>query len=352
MSMSDLSQLFGGFISEPLKGYNKMPASLETIINQASLALLDSEILIEDDFSQRKPLGEAKVKQPLPKFAQTFVIDELTQLVRETGFGPQFHQIIGLFGSIMLNMTASDAQQKAVDDWLEKDVFGHFLMTDAGGPSLANWSTELSVLPDEEGLYSLTVNKKWGIEAHNLGFVMLVVKQAGKPYPLTLMLTPEQSQLLKQEKVGNRYLDGALQLGNVSGDVKVSADQLLKKGGMASVNRFLTLVRPRFVKALMYHLLWLADHDKLVMDDELADNIAFILGFADYFLTQPDFSIHSVDQVLALKFASNELLAHVVSTNKLKHFSDQRDLLGFTKMEGSSYRCFFEIYAKQKRARR
>lgn len=350
--MSDLSQLFGGFICEPLKAFNTLPSSLEAMINRSSLALLDSETLIEDDFSQRLPFTQAKVKQPLPKFEQTFVIDELTLRVRETGFGPQFHQIIGLFGSIMLNMTASDAQQDAVNAWLEQDIFGHFLMTDAGGPSLANWSTELSARPDDAGLYSLVVNKKWGIEAHNLGFVMLVVKQAGKPYPLTLMLTPEQSQLLQQNKVGNSYLDGSLQLGNVSGEIKVSADQLLKKGGMASVNRFLTLVRPRFVKALMYHLLWLADNDKLIMDDELADNIAFILGFADYFLAQPDFSIHSVDQVLALKFASNELLAHIVATNKLKYVSDQRDLLGFTKMEGSSYRCFFEIYAKQKRARR
>lgn len=350
--MNDLSQLFGGFISDPLMGYDPLPDSLRQIINQASLALLDSETLIEDDFSQRLPIVEAKVKQPLPKFGQTFVIDELTEAIKETGFGPHFHQIIGLFGSIMLNLTASESQQQAVDAWLDKDIFGHFLMTDAGGPSLANWTTELSEKADENGQYRLKVNKKWGIEAHNLGFVMLVVKQAGKPYPLTLMLTPEQSQLLQQEKVGKTYLDGALQLGNVAGEVNVSADQLLKKGGMASVNRFLTLVRPRFVKALMHHLLWLSHQGRLELDTELSGNIDFILGYADHFLAQSDFSIHSVNQVLALKFASNELLAHIVATNKVKHFADQRDLLGFTKMEGSSYRCFFEIYAKQKRMRR
>ncbi|MGB0942639.1 MAG: hypothetical protein ACPGUE_09570 [Marinomonas sp.] len=350
--MNDLSQLFGGFITEPLAGYKALPESLDCMINQACLSLLDSEILIEDDFSQRLPLSVAKVKQPLPKFEQTFVIDELTKAIKETGFGPHFHQIIGLFGSIMLNLTATEAQQAQVDAWLEKDIFGHFLMTDAGGPSLANWSTELSVSPDETGMHHLKVNKKWGIEAHDLGFVMLVVKQSGKPYPITLMLTPEQSKELKQDKVGSAYLDGALQLGNVVGEVKVSPDQILKKGGMASVNRFLTLVRPRFVKALMHHLLWLDKENRLDMDAELKTNIDFILGFADHFLAQPDFSIHSVDQVLALKFASNELLANLVASNKVKSFADQRDLLGFTKMEGSSYRCFFEIYAKQKRARR
>lgn len=350
--MNDLSQLFGGFITAPLSQYQALPAGLEQIINQASLSLLDSEILIEDDFSQRLPIGEAKVKQPLPSFEQTFVIDELTQAIKETGFGPHFHNIIGLFGSIMLNLTATDTQQAQVDAWLEKDIFGHFLMTDAGGPSLANWSTELSVNPDDTGMHDLKVHKKWGIEAHDLGFVMLVVKQPGKPYPITLMLTPEQAGSLKQEKVGSAYLDGALQLGNVMGDVKVSPDQILKKGGMASVNRFLTLVRPRFVKALMYHLFWLQKQDRIEIDAQTANNIEFILGFADHFLAQPDFSIHSVDQVLALKFASNELLANLVATNKVKHFADQRDLLGFTKMEGSSYRCFFELYSKQKRARR
>ena len=350
--MNDLSQLFGGFISDPLGCYDPIPQGLLQIINQACLGLLDSEILIEDNFSQRLPMVPAKVKQPLPQFEQTFVIDELTEKVKETGFGPQFHQIIGLFGSIMLNLTATDEQQAQVDAWLEQDIFGHFLMTDAGGPSLANWSTELSVSPDEAGMLNLSVNKKWGIEAQDLGFVMLVVKQAGKPYPLTLMLTPEQSQSLLQEKVGASYLDGALQLGNVKGELKVTPDQLLKKGGMASVNRFLTLVRPRFVKALMNHLLWLARQDRLSMDDKLASHISFIQSYADQFLAQPGFSIHSVDQVLALKFASNELLAHVVASNKVKRFEDQRDLLGFTKMEGSSYRCFLEIYAKQKRARR
>lgn len=350
--MNDLSHLFGGFITDPLKGFNPMPQGLDNIINQAALALLDSEILIEDNFQQRLAPTQAKVKQPLPKFEQTFVIDELTQKVRDTGFGPQFHQIIGLFGSIMLNLTANEAQQAQVDTWLEKGIFGHFLMTDAGGPSLASWQSELAKSPDENGRYPLTVAKKWGIEAHNLGFVMLVVKQAGKPYPLTLMLSPEQSQCLTQARIGQPYLDGALQLGNVHGQINVSPDQILKQGGMASVNRFLTLVRPRFVKALMFHLLWLADQERLVMDEELADNIAFILGFADHFLGQPDFSIHSVNQVLALKFASNELLAHTVASNKVKKLSDQRDLLGFSKMEGSSYRCFFEIYAKQKRTRR
>ena len=350
--MNDLSQLFGGFICEPLETHKPMPKGLKHIINQAALRLLDSEILIGDDFSQRLPHVEAKVKQTLPHFEQTFVIDELTEKVRETGFGPQFHQIIGLFGSIMLNLTATDAQQAQVDDWLEKGIFGHFLMTDTGGPSLASWASELIVSDSDDGLMALKVNKKWGIEAHELGFVMLVVKQASKPYPLTLMLTPEQCQSLGQSKVGASYLDGALQLGNVNGEISVHSEQILKKGGMASVNRFLTLVRPRFVKALMNHVLWLADQQRLILDDSNLENIHFIQETADFFLSQTEFSIHSVNQVLALKFASNELLASLVATNKVKSFADQRDLLGFTKMEGSSYRCFFEVYAKQKRMRR
>jgi len=346
--MSDLKAIFSSFITDHLNGHQALPISFEKIISNAVFSLLDSEILIEDNFSAKPALIKPKVSQPLPSFEQTYVIDQLTEQVKSTGFGPHFHQVIGLFGSIMLQMTANEAQQQQVNDWLEQGHFGHFLMTDSGGPSLNSWQSSLNTTQDQ---WQLTINKKWGIEAHNLGFLMLVVRQPGKPFPLTFLIDPEQAKTLNQSKVGASYLDNAVQLGNVKGKLNISASQQLKLGGLSSVNRFLTLVRPRFVKALMNHLLWLADNQRLTLDPQLNEHINYIQDVANSCLAQNEFSIHSVDQVLALKFASNELLLDTVSKGKVARFEDQRDLLGFTKMEGSSYRCFLEIYSKQKRFR-
>lgn len=346
--MSDLKSIFSRFITDHLNTHQAVPKVFNDIIDSAVFGLLDSEILIEDNFSQKPALVPPKVGQPLPTFEQTYVIDQLTEQVKDVGFGEHFHDIIGLFGSIMLQMTATPQQQQQVNDWLEQGHFGHFLMTDAGGSSLNHWETSLDNSPSQ---WQITINKKWGIEAHQLGFLMLVVKQPGKPFPLTFLIPPEQSQHLSQEKVGASYLDDKLQLGNVKGVISIDASQQLKLGGLSSVNRFLTLVRPRFVKALMNHLLWLASQNRLTMDDELNNNIQYLHDVADSCLANTLFSIHSVDQVLALKFASNELLFDTVAKGKVNLFSDQRDLLGFTKMEGSSYRCFLEIYSKQKRVR-
>ena len=346
--MSDLKAIFSIFITDHLNCHQALPIAFEKIISDGVFNLLDSEILIEDNFSIKPPLVQPKVGQALPKFEQTYVIDELTQQVKLTGFGPQFHQIIGLFGSIMLQMTATETQQKQVDEWLKQGHFGHFLMTDSGGPTLNHWQTYLDTT---DAQWQLTINKKWGIEAHNLGFLMLVVRQPNKPFPLTFLIPPEQAKTLTQTKVGSGYLDNAVQLGNVKGKLNISPSQQLKLGGLSSVNKFLTLVRPRFVKALMNHLLWLADNQRLTLDPQLNEHINYIQDVANSCLAQKEFSIHSVDQVLALKFASNELLFNTVSQGKVASFEDQRDLLGFTKMEGSSYRCFLEIYSKQKRFR-
>ena len=346
--MSDLQSFFSRFVTDHLDTYQAVPKTFNDIIDRAVFGLLDSEILIEDNFSVKPPLVPPKVGQPLPEFEQTYVIDQLTNQIKTDGFGPHFHNIIGLFGSIMLQMTATPEQQQQVNDWLEQGHFGHFLMTDAGGPSLNHWDTKLD---NSSAQWTIAINKKWGIEAHQLGFLMLVVKQPGKPFPLTFLVPPDQAQHLEQHKVGVSYLDGRLQLGNVKGTINVDASQQLKLGGLSSVNRFLTLVRPRFVKALMNHMLWLASQERLAMDETLHEHIQYLHKVADGCLANKSFSIHSVDQVLALKFASNELLFDTVAQGKVCHFSDQRDLLGFTKMEGSSYRCFLEIYSKQKRAR-
>ncbi|WHI49614.1 hypothetical protein P3339_14165 [Microbulbifer sp. MLAF003] len=117
---------------------------------------------------------------------------------------------------------------------------------------------------------------------------------------------------------------------------------------MGSVNRFLTLVRPRFVKSLMHFVLWLKDQGEVELSVTDQGHIEYLIYLCNEQTSATIFSMHSVNRVLATKFASNELLLDIVASGKVKNKARQRDLLAFTKMEGSSYRCFFEIYSKAK----
>ncbi|WDE02325.1 hypothetical protein [Thalassomonas actiniarum] len=346
---NQVHDIFGRCITSHLEQSGAVPEKLEALVNNAVITLMGSDMIIEDNFTPMTPLQQPRISQPLESFAQTEFIDELTDKVKHEGFGPHFHQIIGLFGSIMLGLCATEDQQALVNKWLEQGHFGNFLMTDGGGPTLAYWNTTLT--PIDDGNFTLNVDKKWGIEGQNVGFGMVVCQQKGKPFPVTVLLSPEKSQTLQQQACGGTFLDGRLQLGNVKGQVQVSKEDFFTKGGLGSVNRFLTLVRPRFVKSLMHHLLWLQQQDRLTLEQDDLSAIDFIINMANWCTAKDTFSIHSVDQVLALKFTSNELLLSLVRKGALKHLNDQRDLLGFTKMEGSSYRCLFEVYSKFKRGR-
>ncbi|NQY62566.1 MAG: hypothetical protein HRT38_02395 [Alteromonadaceae bacterium] len=348
--MTQVHNIFGRCITSFLELSGEVPPAVEHLVNDAVIRLMDSDMIIEDTFAPMAELQEPRVAQPLETFEQTVFIDELTDKVKSDGFGPHFHQIIGLFGSIMLGLCATDEQRKQVDDWLEQGHFGHFMMTDGGGSTLAQWKSTLTTADD--GQITLNVDKKWTIEGQNLGFSMVVCQKKGRPFPMTVLLSPEKSKTLQQKICGTSFLDGKLQLGDVKGEVLVNKTEFLSKGGLGSVNRFLTMVRPRFVKSLMHHLLWLQDQNRLVLDDDDHSAIDFMINMANWCNAQTKFSIHSVDRVLALKFTSNELLQSIVVKGGVKHINDQRDLLGFTKMEGSSYRCLFEIYSKFKRARR
>ncbi len=342
--------IFGRCITSFLEASGDVPPAIETLVNNAVVRLMDSDMIIEDTFAPMADLQAPRVAQPLASFTQTEFIDEMTEKVRDDGFGPHFHQIIGLFGSIMLGLCATDKQREQVDLWLEQGHFGHFMMTDAGGPTLSQWQSTLTPIEGDE--LTLAVNKKWVIEGQKLGFSMVVCQQKGRPFPMTVLLSPEKSAELQSTACGSSFLDGSLQLGDVKGETTVTKAEFLSKGGLGSVNRFLTMVRPRFVKSLMHHLLWLHDHNRVVLDDNDRACIDFILSTANWCNAQTEFSIHSVDRVMALKFASNELLQSLVVKGAVASLNDQRDLLGFGKMEGSSYRCLLEIYSKFKRSRR
>lgn len=352
--MTQVQQLFGHCISAHLAGAGDVPPAVQTLVNQSVARLMDSDMIIEDSFEAMNELQTPRVAQPLEQFEQTVFIDQLCDGIIEQGFGHYFHQIIGLFGSINLALCATDAQRELVDLWLAQGHFGHFMMTDAGGPSLAQWQTSLTPMDanDKNSRYNLNINKKWTIEGHDLGFCMVVCQQKGRPFPMTVLLSPQKSAELQASRCGKPFLDGQLQLGDTQGQVEVDKSQFLSKGGLGGVNRFLTLVRPRFVKSLMHHLLWLQKNGRITLDANDGACVDFIINTANWCNSQEVFSIHSVDRVLALKFTSNELLQTLVIKGAVANLMDQRDLLGFSKMEGSSYRCLLEIYSKFKRGRR
>jgi hypothetical protein len=348
--MNSVNSIFSRCITLYLSDCGSIPSCLETLIAKSVTSLIDSEMIIEDNFKSMAELKSTRVALPLESFEQTLFIDQLIEQIKRQGFGENFHQIIGLFGSIMMGLCASEQQIESVESWLKQGHFGHFMMTDNGGPTLSNWHSIISP-GASDGELKVQLNKKWVIEGHKLGFAMVVCQQQGRPFPTTVLLSPQKTKKLVASTCGASFLDGKLQLGNIIGEAIINKSDLLTKGGLGGVNRFLTLVRPRFVKALMHHLIWLHGNNRLELTPNDILRLNFIIDAADWCNQQNVFSIHSVDRVLALKFVSNQFLLHLVENDRVIQLSDQRDLLGFSKMEGSSYRCLFEIYSKFKRAR-
>jgi hypothetical protein len=150
--------------------------------------------------------------------------------------------------------------------------------------------------------------------------------------------------MLKRSPTGTAYLDESLQLGNVQGTLRLSKSHAIQKGGVAGVKQFLSIVRPRFVIAICWHLRWLERKCLLTLSTTQSDALQNIAQLAQMAIEQPQHA--SEDAVLLLKFAINELLVDIVCKGAVMHPMDQRDLLGLSKMEGSSYRCLLEVLSR------
>ncbi|WP_278939379.1 hypothetical protein, partial [Pseudomonas helleri] len=162
---------------------------------------------------------------------------------------------------------------------------------------------------------------------------------------------PEQYKTLKRTLCGEPFLGDVVQLGNVKGTLQVAQEDRLKVGGPAVLNKYLTTVRPFLVRALMAHLQWLANQGRLELTPDERASRDFIAAAARTKTLADRYESEDVHRVLALKLASNELLLHLVSRGAVASFLDQRDLLAFTKMEGSSYRCYHELRASMRVAK-
>ncbi|MFE8073097.1 hypothetical protein QQM79_18705 [Marinobacteraceae bacterium S3BR75-40.1] len=343
MNPANTAQRFGQLVLDQLASHCAPPRTVERLVAQSCLRLLDSAIIIEDDFSPfSSPVqsGAAGEQSPLP---QTDAIESVLENIGREGFAPHFHHLVNQFGSILVSLSANDSQLEKLGQWASKGASGCFLMTDRGGPSLQNWHTRVE---KKDGEDHLSIDKVWGIEAHRDNFLFVAARKGNAFFPSLYLIDPDRARTLKRTKIGGPFLDGHLQLGNVSGSVPVAAEDQLTKGGLAGVTRLLTTIRPRFVRGIMQHLTWLEDQERLLRSASHTEIRHYIQSVAKSICEQTQIDRHLIDKVLALKFLSNEFLVQLVGDQQLPNLGDQRDALGFTKMEGSSYRCFFELYNK------
>jgi len=321
------------------------PPEFASLLARSVLRHLDSAMLVEDGFTPFREPPPATTQYPLPSLHCLPALEAAICGTEEEGFGAHFHRLIGLFGHIMLTLSGTESQNADVQAWVQAGLRGAFLMTDRGGPSLASWMSELRI---EDGTWHVNVDKAWSISAHDCGFAIIIVRRPGTMVPAALLLPPEACAQLTRTPIGLPYLDGALQLGNCKGHVAGGACWGLTRGGLIAVKQFLTMVRPRFVRALMAHVHWLAKDHRVVLSAIHIEAMAYLSELARLLGERHILTRFSEDEVMALKFASNTLLLDLVESGAVARAMDERDLLGFTKMEGSSYRCFYEIYSRNK----
>lgn len=341
LSMHD----YGACIARNLTQYAAMPAATRQCLDASVLQHLDSRMLIEDPLTPLLPL-QAATPFPLPAMVSLPALDEYIEAVTREGFGRHFLNIIGRFGHIMLTLAGTEQQNEQVAQWTAQGKRGAFLMTDAGGPSLHQWRSH--VIDDAAQGPRITLDKEWGIGALECEFAIVVLARPGQMTPQAWLLPPEACTRLNRQPIGAAYLDGNVQLGNCQGAMPCYPDWALRRGGLMAVKQFLTFVRPRFVRALMNHLLWLEARGRLQLDEQQHEMRAYIDDVARTLSEQPSFTRYSEDDVMALKFSSNALLFDLVVKRRVTQLMDQRDLLGFTKMEGSSYRCLLEIWQRNR----
>jgi len=332
-----------------LSEFGEVGDYLKKIIRNGVISTVDTQMIIEDaDFTaveQGKVLSAEK-QQPLTEIEQN-IEDILADFPDKGLVNNNFHELVSSFGKLLFSYIASDKQIAEVDSWHEQGIaqFGGFLMADGGGPSIDQWNT---VFEKEDDMLHINVDKIWIIEGHRLDYGSVSAASTQKLYPSSVLIPPEEFKKLDKTPVGKPFLDGSLQLGNVSGKVSVSKDNQLTGGGLAATSVFLSKVRPRFVRSLMGHIQWLQKNGRANLSEVQLQGVLSLESIAKQYCLSLMERKPSLPLALALKFTSNRILLDLVISGAVKGLMDQRDLMAFTRMEGSSYRCLFEIYSKTK----
>jgi hypothetical protein len=346
VAAGDLCVLAAQPVLAHLQTFGAVPPSFASLVGDAAVRLLDTDMIIAQRPERpERPEGIASSGEPRTalcelRFDEAAQLESILAHIEQHGFADHFKPFMRCFMRMMFALFFTPQQSEKARACLAEGWQCAFLMSDAGGPSLASWR---SIARSAAGKITLTVDKVWGIHAHREGMAVVAARLPGLMVPAAYLVWPDSYRTLRRSPCGEPFLDGRLQLGNVSGELEVAPDDRLKIGGPIVFNKYLTTVRPFFVRALMAHLGWLARVERVALD---ANALAALRFLADAAKAQTDARVYSLDHVgraLALKFASNELLASLVRAGAVHSFSDQRDLLAFSKMEGSSYRCYHEL---------
>jgi hypothetical protein len=329
----------------PLEEVSEVRTPLRNLLCRAAIRTFDSQVLIEDPLTppRRRMVGGAQaVDADLPPLA---LIQSRLAHIESNGLYGNLRSLVDSFGILLLWLRGSDFHREKIIDWTEqKKLDGAFFMTDKGGPAMRrDWQTTW-VVDGDHG--ELTINKIWAIGAMDFGFAWVAARSANSLGPVLVLVDPESAASLKRTPSGAPYLNGSLQLGNLSGKLRLPLSHVIQKGGVAGVKQFLSIVRPRFVTAICYHLIWLQQQKLLTLDDNHADALQNIRDLAKSVIADPLSA--GEDAVLLLKFAINELLVSLVCSNAVSVGAPlvERDLMGLSKMEGSSYRCLIEVISR------
>ncbi|MEO8488662.1 hypothetical protein [Pseudomonas sp.] len=339
-----LLQLCAEPVLHRLSIYGELPQQLIQIISRATVRLMDSDMLIAQTLhndAPAEPLNRPSVALTQP----THELEHVLKRIQHDGLALHYRSFMQNFAhlfSLFLTPDQYDRARASIDGGSAL----RFLMSDAGGPTLNSWRTIAE--PEGDG-FKLHIDKVWGMYAHLDGMAIVAARTPGSFFPSAFLVWPDQYKKLKPTLCGTPFLGDVVQLANVRGTVQVSQDDRLKMGGPAVLNKYLTTVRPFLVRALMAHVQWLASQGRIELTRDERASCEFIAAAARTKTQSERYESEDVHRVLALKFACNELLLHLVSRNAVTSFLDQRDLLAFTKMEGSSYRCYHELRASMRR---
>ncbi|MGL6211537.1 MAG: hypothetical protein ACRC14_17080 [Paracoccaceae bacterium] len=331
-----------------LERHSTVPPEVRHLLVASALRLTDSAMVIEETFRPFADTGESRVRTPLPQPDVLHAIRALIDEIAQTGFGQHAQRFFGLLGSVMISLSGTSEQQARVNDWVAQGLTACFAMTDRGGPLAHQWASEIS----GDAAPRLTVDKIWSMNANRSDFGIVIVRQGRSMVMAPVLVPPDSFALAETAQSGPAFLDGHLPLGDVRLTVEAADPAwVLRTGGPISSKVFLSLARPFLIQALVAHMRWLERHGRLTLDHTGSVALEFLAEASRNQSAKTWFDKHSEDQAMALKWIANETWLHLVVAGLVPGQGDIRDLIGLSKMEGSSYRCFFEIYQRNKRFR-
>lgn len=336
----------GRIVLELIESCGKVGSELREIMEKACVRILDSRMIIEGKLRERLSEKDTAMPKgyPVGEIPGDNEIESIIEKTRKDGIGPHFSSLVTYFFFIPLSSTTNKRLAEELRGLIGSGRRGCFLMTDRGGPSMNTWISQTVVQGDA---HHLTIDKLHGLNAVLCDFASVIVRNSGSLFPAVYVLNPETYAGLEKRAAGDVWFDGHVQLGNVKGKVSLSDSDRITGGGFAPVAKLLSICRPRLVRVALSHLQWLAEQGRLIPSGFHQNALTDIAKVAEAQMRFDVISPATLDRVHALKFAFNELLLDMVLSGAVRDLQDRRDLLGLTKMEGSSYRCFLEIMAKR-----